>query len=51
MILQGPRDDTISGEEEDQNANSEVEIAKQEVQQEVKPKRKIKRPTYLDEFV
>lgn len=54
VILQGPRDDTnktISTEEEQQNANSEVGITKEGVHNEVKPKRKVKRPTYLHDFV
>lgn len=54
VILQGPRDDTnktISTEEEQQNANSEVGITKEGVHNEVKPKRKVKRPTYLHNFV
>ena len=42
---------TISAEEEQQNANSEVGITKEGVHNEVKPKRKVKRPTYLHDFV
>ena len=42
---------TISTGEEEQNANSKVGITKEGVHNEVKPKRKVKRPTYLHDFV
>ena len=54
VIFQGPRDDTnktTPAEEEEQTTNSEVGITKEGVHNEVKPKRKVKRPTYLHDFV
>ena len=54
VILQGPRDDTNTiapTVEEEDTAVIEVETTKEGVHTEVKPKRKVKRPTYLHDFV
>jgi len=42
---------TTPAEEEEQTTNSEVGITKEGVHNKVKPKRKVKRPTYLHDFV
>ena len=48
---QGEQMNHTTAEEEEQTTNSEVGITKEGVHNKVKPKRKVKRPTYLHDFV
>lgn len=55
MILQGPKSDTNTEAQaqEDSNdiATTEKEFANEVVPKEAKPKQRIKKPTYLNDFV